>query len=84
MANDDITTQGPMGSPAGQALQRGMNFFFGAPKKGMVAPVQQKPAAQVTQVQPTPPAPVALPQPSLDTRSAYNVNTVVDRMVSGQ
>ena len=84
MANDDVTTQGPLGSPTGQMLQKGMNFLFGKPKQpmGMVAPVAQQ---AVKPAQPaTPAAPTALPQPSIDTRSGYNVNTYVDRMVEGK
>jgi len=76
------TTQGPLGSPSGQLLQRGMNFLFGVPqKKGMVPPTS--PVATVKPVQP--PAPVQ-PNiaPTMDLNSPNNVMTAVDRMEAGR
>jgi len=82
MANDDVTTQGPLGSPAGQMLQRGMNFMFGKPKQpmGMVAPVAQQ------AVKPAPPTiPSVSPNiaPTMDLNSPNNVMTTVERMERG-
>jgi len=82
MANDDVTTQGPLGSPAGQMLQRGMNFMFGKPKQpmGMVAPVAQQ---AVKPAQPTIPSVSPNIAPAIDLNSPNNVMTTVERMERG-
>jgi hypothetical protein len=80
---DDIDTGGPLGTPMGQALQRGLGMLFGtapAKKAGMVTP--PKPVAQVAPVQPVQPAPTIMPP--ISTNSPQNIGTVVDQMVYGK
>jgi len=78
---DEITQQGPLGSPSGQMLQRGMNFLFGKPTaKGMVQ-AAHKPVTRAPIQQPA--APKAVPQiaPTMDLNSPNNVMTYVDSML---
>jgi len=78
---DEVTQQGPLGSPSGQMFQRGMNFLFGKPTaKGMVQ-AAPKPVAPITQAPiQQPAAPKAVPQiaPPIDLKSPNNVMTYVD------
>lgn len=79
---DDTDTRGPLGTPMGQALQKGLGMLFGtapAKKAGMVTP--PTPVASVKPVTPLTTPNIA---PTMDLNSPQNVMTTVDRMVGGQ
>lgn len=83
MANDMVDTNGPLGSPMGQALQKGLGMLFGMPstrKTGMVA--APKPVTQATPPQPVQQSPNIMP--TMDLNSPNNVMKTVDSMVNGK